>query len=274
MRDHEVVDFEALERAGWETRARAYYQACRPITYRFIDPLLDAARVRSGTCVLDVGSGPGDVAARAAERGARAVGLDLARAMVSLAAEVHPGLRFVEGDAQAPPFPDATFDVVVSNFAFHHLPDQGRALAAWRRVLRPGGCLALTAWDEPGANRLLGVFADALADVDPALCAGTGTVSMPPMCPGDDRYRDLLRGAGFGPMRIETLRLTLRLASADAWWAGVLAATVRTAASVETLPAATRVRVRTAFDRLGLGYCDAGVLAVPVSVKLVSGFSP
>jgi ubiquinone/menaquinone biosynthesis C-methylase UbiE len=270
--DFRTLDFGALERAGWEDKARAYYQACRPITYRLIDPLLDAARVASGTRVLDVGSGPGDVAARAAERGARAVGLDLAQAMVSLAAEVHPGLDFIVGDAQSPPFEECSFDAIVGNFSFHHLRDQARALAAWRRLLRPGGCLALTAWDEPQANRLLGLFADALAEVDPSLSAGLAAgSSQPAMFVPDDRYHEVLRAAGFHPTRVESVSFILRLGSAEALWAGVLAATVRTAASIESLAPDTRARVREAFERLVAGHRTPGGLAVPAAVKLISG---
>jgi ubiquinone/menaquinone biosynthesis C-methylase UbiE len=263
-----VIDFEALERTGWEGKARAYYDACRPITHRFIDRLLDAAGVGPGTRLLDVGTGPGDVAARAVERGSEAVGLDLAPAMVSLAAQVHPGLRFLVADAQEPPFEPASFDAVVGNFSFHHLPDQCRALEAWHRLLVSGGRLALTAWDEPGRNRLLGMFADAVASVPGAArTAGSGT---PAMCDTDEGYRRALEAGGFRDVAVTVIEFTFRPASVDALWAGVLAATVRTAASVEALPPEVRSRVREVFDRLAAAHRSGDGLAVPVAAKLVS----
>jgi SAM-dependent methyltransferase len=263
------TDFEALERTGWEGKARAYYDACRPITYRLVDQLLDAAGVTVGTRLLDVGTGPGDVAARAAERGADAIGLDLARAMVSLAAEVHPGLRFIVGDAQSPPFEGASFDAIVGNFCLHHMPDRHAALVSWRRLLVPGGRLALTAWDRPQANRLLGLFVDAVASVDATLPAATARG--PLVGATDDEYHAALDAAGFVSTHVRDIGFTLHVAGADALWAGVLAATVLTAASIESLAPDVRARVRAAFDRLADGYRIENGMAVPVAAKLISG---
>jgi ubiquinone/menaquinone biosynthesis C-methylase UbiE len=108
-----VVDadaFNAFEAAGWETHAAGYEAFFGPITTQLVEPLLDAADVRAGARVLDVASGPGYVVAKAAERGASVVGVDIAEAMVSLARQLHPELEFRHGDAEALPFPDDAFD--------------------------------------------------------------------------------------------------------------------------------------------------------------------
>ncbi len=264
-----VDEFETYEKTGWERKAAPYYVSCRPITDRLIEPLLDAARVGPGTRVLDVGSGPGDVAAAAAERGAIVVGLDFAGSMVGVASRSHPGLTFVVGDAQAPPFADRSFDAIVGNFVFHHLADRPRALASWRRQLRPGGRLALTAWDTPDANRLLGLFVDATAAV------GAGqppeVPSGPPMAMTDDAYHEALSAAGFDPTSVSTIRFTLQLATTDALWSRMLASSVRTAALIAEQPQDVRDRIRRAFDRLAESYQTPAGLAVPVSVKLIAG---
>jgi len=119
------------EAAGWEGRA-----------------------VGPGARVLDVATGPGYVAARAAARGAAAVGVDIAAAMVSLAARRHPELEFRQGDAEALPFADASFDAVLGNFVMLHLGRPEQAAAEFARVLAPGGRLALTVWDLPQRSRL------------------------------------------------------------------------------------------------------------------------
>jgi ubiquinone/menaquinone biosynthesis C-methylase UbiE len=114
--------------------------------------------------MLDLASGPGYVAARGAERGATVVGLDVARAMISLARRLHPGLDFRQADVHELPFEDASFDPVVGNFLILHLGRPDQAMAGFVRVLAPGGRLALTAWDLPERARFLGVVLDAVAE--------------------------------------------------------------------------------------------------------------
>src|SRR6478672_7834286 len=82
--------FDAFEKSGWERVARAYHGFAGAITPQVVDPLLDAASVGPGVRVLDVASGPGYAAARAASRGAVAVGVDVAEAMIVLARARHP----------------------------------------------------------------------------------------------------------------------------------------------------------------------------------------
>jgi ubiquinone/menaquinone biosynthesis C-methylase UbiE len=114
---------------------------------------LNLAEVAPGMAVLDVGCGPGILTRAAQGRvgpGGAAHGLDAAPEMVELAereaARRGVGARFHLGLAEALPFPDGTFDVVLSRLAIHHLPGdlKARAFAEMRRVLRPGGrCLIL-----------------------------------------------------------------------------------------------------------------------------------
>src|SRR3954447_8070956 len=106
--------FNAFEAAGWEDRVSGYEDFFGPITTRLVDPLLDAAEVDRGTRVLDVASGPGYVAAAAAERGAFVIGVDIAWAMISLARRLHPQVAFRFGNAEALPFAVGSFDAVVA----------------------------------------------------------------------------------------------------------------------------------------------------------------
>ena len=99
--------FNAFEAAGWADLGAWYHRHSGPLTQRLVEPLLDAAGVRSGTRVLDVATGPGYAAAACVARGASAVGLDLSPAMLELARSLHPELELVEGDVERLPFPDA-----------------------------------------------------------------------------------------------------------------------------------------------------------------------
>jgi ubiquinone/menaquinone biosynthesis C-methylase UbiE len=155
--------FNAFEAAGWERQVGGYEDFFVPITTQVIGPLLDAAGVAAGADVLDVATGPGYVAARAAERGASVVGIDIAEQMLALARRLHPRLEFRHGDAEALPFEDASFDAVVANFLLLHVGRPEQVATEFARLLRPGGSVALTVWDVPARARFIGVLLDAFA---------------------------------------------------------------------------------------------------------------
>jgi len=108
-----------------------------------------ATQVPAGSRLLDVGCGPGEVLNRLATiaPGIDATGLDVDTAMIGRARRkaaragraADDGPRFVVADVAAMPFPDASFDVVVSSYAVHHWPDRHAGLAEVMRVLKPGG---------------------------------------------------------------------------------------------------------------------------------------
>ena len=97
--------FSQFEHAGWQRKARGYHEMYSPLSGHVVDRLLDVVDAREGKRLLDIGSGPGYVAAAARYRGCEATGIDFAPAMVDLARGLHPGCRFEVGDAQDLPFP-------------------------------------------------------------------------------------------------------------------------------------------------------------------------
>jgi ubiquinone/menaquinone biosynthesis C-methylase UbiE len=131
--------FTAFEVAGWDAKASGYDDYLGQVTGRLVEPLLDAVAVRRGVRLVDVASGPGYAAARAAERGALVVGIDISEEMVALASALHPQLDFRVAGAEALPFPDDSFDAVVGNFALLHFARPELAAAEFSRVLAPGG---------------------------------------------------------------------------------------------------------------------------------------
>src|SRR5207249_483641 len=138
--------FAKFEHEGWQRVAGKYDSVWASSTRQFIPPLLDAAEVAGNMSVLDVGCGPGYVAAAAAEGGATPHGLDFSKEMVAIAQKMFPQIEFCEGDAQNLPFADATFDRVLANFALLHLADPERACIEAFRVLKPGGRFGFTVW--------------------------------------------------------------------------------------------------------------------------------
>jgi ubiquinone/menaquinone biosynthesis C-methylase UbiE len=98
--------------------------------------------------VLDVGCGTGLMSARLAASGRRVCGVDLSAGMVARARRRAGDVaEFIQGDAEKLPAEIGVFDAVVNLISFHHYPNPGRALAEFRRVLRPGGRLILVAFD-------------------------------------------------------------------------------------------------------------------------------
>ncbi len=266
--------FNAFEAEGWERQAAGYGRFFGHLTGRLIDPLLDAAHVGEGTRTLDLATGPGYVAARAAERGASVVGVDGAAAMLALAREQHPELEFRQADVHELPFETASVDAVVANFLVLHLGRPEQAMAEFVRVLRPGGRLALTAWDLPDQARFLGVFLDAVAE------AGATPPEGLPAGPDffrfsvDAEFDALLGDHGLEQREVTRIAFTHHVASADQLWDGLLAGTVRISALILGQPEETRQRIRRAFDRLVEPYRTGNGLDLPVAAKLAAGRKP
>ena len=101
----DVRAFDRYEAAGWELVAAVYERIWSPTTSQAVDSLLDAAGVEAGLRVLDVGTGAGDAAGSASARGAHATGVDVAAAMVEIAAERHSAASFVEASVTELPLP-------------------------------------------------------------------------------------------------------------------------------------------------------------------------
>ncbi len=262
--------FRAFEVASWEQKAEPYHRFVGSITSRVIEPLLDAARVGPGTRLLDLATGPGYGAARAAARGASVVGVDVAHEMVRLARRLHPGLDIRHGDAEQLPFPDDSFDAVTGNFVVLHLARPEQAAREFARVLVPGGHVALSMWDVPEQARILGVFVEAVQEV--------GAQPPPDLPPGPPFFRfsadaefGLLRAAGLDTVTVQRLGFRHPVSGADELWDGWLAASVRTGALILGQTADIQRRIRAAFDSRVREYAVEGGLQIPVSVKIASG---
>jgi demethylmenaquinone methyltransferase/2-methoxy-6-polyprenyl-1,4-benzoquinol methylase len=102
-----------------------------------------AAVVRPGDRVLDACCGTGDLAIAAAKAGGKVTGLDFSEPMLARAREKNPDIDWVSGDALGLPFPDGSFDAATVGFGVRNLDDLERGLAELRRVLKPGGRVAI-----------------------------------------------------------------------------------------------------------------------------------
>jgi demethylmenaquinone methyltransferase/2-methoxy-6-polyprenyl-1,4-benzoquinol methylase len=101
------------------------------------------AVVKPGDRVLDAACGTGDLAVIAAEHGATVTGLDFSEQMLVRARRKAPQLEWLQGDVLALPFPDDTFDAATVGFGIRNVDDLQRGIDELRRVLKPGGRLAI-----------------------------------------------------------------------------------------------------------------------------------
>ncbi|MDT8387461.1 MAG: methyltransferase domain-containing protein [Thiogranum sp.] len=131
--------------------ARAYEALHVPALFKQWCPrVLDAAGVASGDRVLDVACGTGVLAREAMIRVGPAgsvAGVDLGHGMIAVAKELAPGIEWQECAAESLPFPDRSFDAVVSQFGLMFFADRSQALREMVRVLKPGARLAVAVWD-------------------------------------------------------------------------------------------------------------------------------
>jgi demethylmenaquinone methyltransferase / 2-methoxy-6-polyprenyl-1,4-benzoquinol methylase len=101
------------------------------------------AVVRPGDRVLDACCGTGDLAVAAAAAGGKVTGVDFSRPMLDRACRKAPEIEWIEGDALALPFEDGAFDAATVGFGVRNLADLEGGLRELRRVLHPGGQLAI-----------------------------------------------------------------------------------------------------------------------------------
>jgi SAM-dependent methyltransferase len=118
------------------------------------EELCEALDIRSGQRVLDVAAGNGNVALAAARRWCEVTATDYVPALLDRARERaladRLSIEFREADAEALPFTDGSFDVVVSSFGVMFTPDQDRAGAELVRVCKRGGKIGLANWTPDG----------------------------------------------------------------------------------------------------------------------------
>jgi SAM-dependent methyltransferase len=159
---------------------------------------VERAAVEPGMEVLDVACGTGNATIPAARAGARVTGLDFSPDLLAIAreraADALVEVEWVEGDAQAMPFGDASFDRVISTFGHMFAPDHERTAAEMKRVCR--GDIAICCWTPGGA---VGEMSRTVADLVPPPPG-----SSPPLLWGTEEHvRELLGEGDFERHEVE-----------------------------------------------------------------------
>ncbi|WP_405992888.1 class I SAM-dependent methyltransferase [Streptomyces sp. NBC_00986] len=263
--------FDTAERTMWSGRAHAYAASFARLCAHPVERLLDAAGIQTGTYVLDVGTGTGTVALAALARGARVSAVDADAGMVAVARA--GGVEARVAALPQLPFPDGEFEAVVGNFVINHVGRPRAALTELRRVLKPGGRVALTFW---GARRGAGqeLFGRAFAAAEAVIPA-----DLPRLDPAEDFARtadgfaELLReaGSGFTDARAVELEWDHRT-TLDEWWGGPAAGVATAGLVVTSQDKGTVVRIRREYERLAGEFAVGGhELALPHIAVLACG---
>lgn len=186
-----ITTLKAQARETWRS---GDYDAVADGIWEVGERVVAHAEVRSGDEVLDVAAGTGNAAIRAAQAGGRVTALDLTPELFEAgrrrAAEAGVEVDWVEGDAEALPFDDERFDVVLSTFGVMFAPRHRVGAAELARVLAPGGRMCLATWTPDGT------IADLFRTVAAELPAPPEFVQ-PPLAWGDpDHVAELFDGTG------------------------------------------------------------------------------
>lgn len=224
--------FKKLERTGYNRLGPRYLQAAGP-RQSLNDALVAGASLAPGQVVLDLAAGPGLVALacrKAIGPQGLAVASDIAEAQLACCPEA---LARVAADGEHLPFSDAAFHRVLCGLGLMMFPDEDRALAEMRRVLRPGGRVALTVW---GPAEEVPLVECALACMRRLLPA--------PKVPRPSIFRyggagvleGLLQQGGFSAVAVRPLRLSSTFLNAEAYWQAFLAMAGGAAESISRLP--------------------------------------
>ncbi len=260
-----MVEASEAMAPGWERRRARVDEGLAPVREWLVGALAPA----SGDTVLELAAASGDTglqAVAAAGEDGRLIATDLTPAMVEIgrrrAAEV--GARNVEHrvmDAERIDLPDASVDRVVCRMGYMLMADPAAAFAGTRRVLRPGGRVALSVWGPPERNPWLAVGGAAMRERG----------HLPPPAPGEpspfalaseERLLGLLGEAGFAGARVEEVAVVMAYRDADDYL-DVTADTSPTGAVIRGLPAGEREELRRGLEAAFAPFASGDGLAVP-----------
>ncbi len=206
---------------SWEEHADYLDSRGAPVT----EKMLELTLPRPGERVLELACGPGSVGLAAAERvapGGEVILSDVVAEMTSIAAARADalGLRNVSTrvlDLERIDEPDASYDVVLCREGLMLVPDPAEGAREIRRVLRPGGRVALAVWGPRARNPWLGVVFDVVS-------AQLGAPMPPPGIPhpfsvdDPDKLAGLLSAAGLSEVVVDELSTPYHAASFEEWW--------------------------------------------------------
>jgi SAM-dependent methyltransferase len=223
----------------WGARAQDWAAYVEQVGLPLFGATLDAARVTAGTRLLDAGCGAGLLALLASLRGARVTAVDASPGLLVIARQRLPAADVREGDLEALPFADGSYDAVVAVNSVFYAADMGAAMGELVRVARRGGRVVITAWGPPEKCDFLTAVMPALGPLMPPPPPGA-----PPPHPGalsePGALAAVLEEAGLRVVEEGEVACPFIFPSTEASWRGNSSAGVNQAAIAHSGEAAVR----------------------------------
>ncbi|MBE2319706.1 class I SAM-dependent methyltransferase [Solirubrobacter sp. CPCC 204708] len=208
--------------------------------------LIEAAGVRAGEHVLDVGCGPGALTAALLHHGAQVTAIDPSEPFVSACAERNPAADVHQGAAEQLPFQDDAFDAVLAQLVVNFMRDAPAGVREMARVSR--GTVAAAVWDYRDGMTILRRFWDAARTVDP----DAGDESQMPYC-SPDELAGLWRGA-LDDVRVTETTVQASYSGFEDLWAPLESGVAPSGAFTVALDEERRARLKQEFrTRLAVG---------------------
>lgn len=257
----------------WDGTAEAYDVSFARLCAGTVDDLLTSlGPADAGRTLLDVGCGPGTVAAAAHHVGFTALGVDADDSMLTLARRKHPGVPFLPGALPNLPFRSARFDAVAANFVVNHTADPRASVREMRRVTRPGGRLALTIWTG-GVGPMNQLWNDVMAA---ASLEPPAAMTLPPAKDFERTPRGLervLAETGLDDVAVREVSWLFRITANDLW-RGVAGGVGAVGQTFRAQPPLVRDSMHNAYLRLTRDRHPDGVLLLPSVALLASATAP
>ena len=203
------------ERQGqlWSAAPRDWAELQEPFCRPLWQDTLAALGVKPGMRFLDAGCGGGGACVLAAALGWEVTGFDASNDLLAIAHERLPQAQLVHGDLEKLPFPDGHFDAALAANSVIFAEDIRQAMRELRRVVRPGGRVAVTSWGRPEQVEMRDVFA-AVASAMPQRPTGGGPFAWS----ADGVLANLVSEAGFTVVAEGGSQCDFRYPDFEAFW--------------------------------------------------------
>jgi ubiquinone/menaquinone biosynthesis C-methylase UbiE len=265
---------ETIQRNGWER----WHDWNAVVFASLVQWFCEASEAAPGKVVLDAACGTGLPSLALAERvraNGKVVAIDTSTSMIAAAMRIarSAGVTNIEHrpmDLAALGFADGSFDAVTCKEGLMFCPDPVQAAKELRRVLKPGGRFAVSAWDEPAKNAFFMTIHEAISRFIPRpepRAGAPGPFRLAPLA----EFESVLRQAGFSDFETRTAEVVFEVDSTDLHWQIINDMSAPIEQAVATLPAADVQSLKQAMAQALELYRDGRRIRLPNTALCISG---